>query len=223
MKENKGVTLVALVITIIVMLILLAVSVTIIIRSDILKTAKGAAENYKTQAELEGNLSNVIVDGKEYNSLEDYINELEEETEKNPEQGGSGENPEQGGSGENNNPPEDDTVQDTTAPSVDFRLGTPTRTTYPVTITLSNLTEGDYPITVEYYSRLFSEDEDTFGEVKYVDTISSGRTSSFTYSDLTVATKYMFRVIVRDRTGNFVVAEEDGTPYGEATSGGSGD
>lgn len=76
MKENKGITLVALIITIIVMMILVAVSVSIIINSDLLGTAQNAGRSYKEKADAEGNLSGddvqIIVGGETYDSLDAY-------------------------------------------------------------------------------------------------------------------------------------------------------
>lgn len=83
MKEQKGITLVALVITIIVMLILVAVSVTVALKGGLFDTAKdaktkweGASENEKTSnfvefeqnngTKLTGNDAiNAIVNGAE--------------------------------------------------------------------------------------------------------------------------------------------------------------
>jgi len=69
MKNQKGITLVALIITIIVMLILVAVSVAVIINSDLLGTAKNAGADYRANADAEGNMSingvNIVVDGEE--------------------------------------------------------------------------------------------------------------------------------------------------------------
>ena len=53
MKENKGITLIALIITIIVMLILVAVSVNVLINSNIIGQAEKAAKGYKTAYEQE--------------------------------------------------------------------------------------------------------------------------------------------------------------------------
>ena len=53
MKENTGITLIALIITIVVMLILVAVSVNIIINSNIIGQAEKAAKGYKTAYEQE--------------------------------------------------------------------------------------------------------------------------------------------------------------------------
>ena len=53
MKENKGITLIALIITIVIMLILVAVSVNVLINSNIIGQAEKAAEGYKTAYEQE--------------------------------------------------------------------------------------------------------------------------------------------------------------------------
>ena len=53
MRKNKGITLIALIITIIVMLILVAVSVNVLINSNIIGQAEKAAEGYKTAYEQE--------------------------------------------------------------------------------------------------------------------------------------------------------------------------
>lgn len=73
MRENKGITLVALIITIIVMLILAGVSVQIVINTDIFGIAEKAGSKMKAGYEEESNTSKVTIDGKEYNSIEEYI------------------------------------------------------------------------------------------------------------------------------------------------------
>ena len=75
MKENKGITLIALIITIVIMLILVAVSVNIIINSNIIGQAEKAAEGYKTAYEQESNIGQITIGGKTYNSIEDYLAE----------------------------------------------------------------------------------------------------------------------------------------------------
>ena len=75
MRKNKGITLIALIITIVVMLILVAVSVNIIINSNIIGQAEKAAEGYKTAYEQESNIGQVTIGGKTYNSIEDYLAE----------------------------------------------------------------------------------------------------------------------------------------------------
>lgn len=82
MKEQKGITLVALVITIIVMLILVAVSVTVALQGGLFQKAKTAANNTNTEAEAERSLSNGAVTVNngtadvQYNSVNEYINSL---------------------------------------------------------------------------------------------------------------------------------------------------
>lgn len=69
MKEQKGITLVALVITIIVMLILVGVSITVALNGGLFSTAKDAANNTAEARNAELNLSSgkVTVNGEEHN------------------------------------------------------------------------------------------------------------------------------------------------------------
>ena len=73
-KNKSGITLIALIITIIVMLILVGVVVTVVIQSNLLGTAKTAGDKYKTAYENESNMSEVTINGEKYASIEDYIN-----------------------------------------------------------------------------------------------------------------------------------------------------
>ena len=81
MERNKGITLVALIITIVVMLILVAVSVNILIKSNLIGTAEKTVNKYKTASEEESNSGVIEIDGKKYNSIEDYMKEKEGEKE----------------------------------------------------------------------------------------------------------------------------------------------
>ena len=72
-NRNEGITLIALIITIIVMLILVAVSVNILIKSNLIGTAEKTVNKYKTASEEE-NSGVIEINGKKYNSIEDYIN-----------------------------------------------------------------------------------------------------------------------------------------------------
>lgn len=65
MKGQKGITLVALIITIIVMIILVGVSVTIALNGGLFTTARDAANNTEAAVNAETNLSNgqVVIDG----------------------------------------------------------------------------------------------------------------------------------------------------------------
>ena len=73
LRNKSGITLIALIITIIVMLILVGVVVTVVIQSNLLGTAKTAGDKYKTAYEDESNMSEVTVNGEKYASIEDYI------------------------------------------------------------------------------------------------------------------------------------------------------
>ena len=72
-NRNKGITLVALIITIVVMLILVAVSMNVIIKSNLIGTAEKTVDKYKTASEEEANGGTIEINGKEYASIEDYI------------------------------------------------------------------------------------------------------------------------------------------------------
>ena len=73
-NRNEGITLVALIITIVVMLILVAVSVNVVIKSNLIGTAEKTVNKYKTASEEESKGGVIEIDGKKYNSIEDYIN-----------------------------------------------------------------------------------------------------------------------------------------------------
>ena len=76
MRKNQGITLIALINTIIVMLILGGVVVTVAIQSDLLGTAKTAGDKYKTAYEEESKMSGVTINGKQYGSIEEYMEEI---------------------------------------------------------------------------------------------------------------------------------------------------
>ena len=72
-NKNKGITLIALIITIVVMLILVAVSVNVIIKSNLIGTAEKTVDKYNKVAEEEGNSGVIEINGKKYNSIEDHM------------------------------------------------------------------------------------------------------------------------------------------------------
>ena len=74
MKKNKGITLIALIITIVVMLILVAVSVNILIKSNLIGVTEKTTEGYKTAAEDESKSSNIVIDGVDYSNVDEYLN-----------------------------------------------------------------------------------------------------------------------------------------------------
>ena len=74
MKKEKGITLIALIITIVVMLILVAVTIRILIDSGLIGKARQAGEDTKTRYAEESRLGeNITIDGTVYNSIDDYI------------------------------------------------------------------------------------------------------------------------------------------------------
>ena len=75
-NKEKGITLIALIITIIVMLIIVGVVVTVVIQSNLLGTAKTAGDKYKTAYEDESNMSEVTINGEKYSSIEDYLESI---------------------------------------------------------------------------------------------------------------------------------------------------
>ena len=72
LRKEQGITLISLIITIVVMLILVAVSVNVIIKSDLLGIADKAVNKYRTASEEEGNLGGIVINGIKYGSIEDY-------------------------------------------------------------------------------------------------------------------------------------------------------
>ena len=81
MKESKGITLVALIITIIVMLILVAVSVNVAIKSNLIGTAEKTTSKYEEERQKEGNIdTESTVNDK---NLNEYIEQLEYKIESN--------------------------------------------------------------------------------------------------------------------------------------------
>ena len=74
MKNTKGITLIALIITIIVMLILVAVSISVALNTGLFKSAGDATKNWKSAQEAEANVgSEIKIGDKTYSSIEDYL------------------------------------------------------------------------------------------------------------------------------------------------------
>ena len=81
-KRNRGITLIALIITIIVMLILVAVSVNILIKSNLIGTAEKAVNKYRT-ATGEESEGVITINGKTYSSIDEYMKDLNSKIELN--------------------------------------------------------------------------------------------------------------------------------------------
>ena len=73
--KNKGITLIALIITIIVMLILVSVTISMAINGGLFEKAGGAVSDTQNAIDKEQTLASgkVTIDGKEYNSIDEYI------------------------------------------------------------------------------------------------------------------------------------------------------
>ena len=78
-KNNKGITLIALIITIIVMLILVVATINVVINSGLIASAKNAVEKTRTAYEEEAQVESKIKVGEE--NLIDYLNNLNQEDE----------------------------------------------------------------------------------------------------------------------------------------------
>lgn len=80
-RREKGITLIALIITIIVMLILVAVVVRVAVTSGLFGHAQEATNSWSEAQRQEGEIGNgkVNINGKEYNSIDEYLNSNEKE------------------------------------------------------------------------------------------------------------------------------------------------
>ena len=74
--KQRGITLIALIITIIVMLILVGVSVNIALNNGLFKATQNAARETEAEKEKEKDISEgqITVDNTKYSSLEEYVN-----------------------------------------------------------------------------------------------------------------------------------------------------
>ena len=76
MRREKGITLIALIITIVVMLILVAVSINILVNSNLIGHAEKTGDAYAGAIKNEENLGNdgITINGQKYATIDDYIN-----------------------------------------------------------------------------------------------------------------------------------------------------
>ena len=76
MRKENGITLVALIITIVVMLILVAVSINILVNSNLIGHAEKTGDAYAGAIKNEENLGNdgITINGQKYATIDDYIN-----------------------------------------------------------------------------------------------------------------------------------------------------
>jgi len=75
-KQNKGITLIALIITIVVMLILVGIVVSTTINSNLINKVKRAKGEWERAEGEDSNLSGATINGEYYGSLQDYVTQL---------------------------------------------------------------------------------------------------------------------------------------------------
>ena len=77
-RKNKGITLIALIITIIVMLILVMVSIQIALNTGLFDAAGKATQKTNIAKEEEKEIASgkITIDEKTYNSIDEYVSEL---------------------------------------------------------------------------------------------------------------------------------------------------
>lgn len=76
MRGQKGITLVALIITIIVMLILVAVAITVVIQSGLLDTASEAGKKTQQAVQNESTMNDTVTINGNEGSIGDHVNNI---------------------------------------------------------------------------------------------------------------------------------------------------
>ena len=171
--KNKydGITLIALVVTVIVLLILAGVSITALTDDEkgVVTKAKEAAQKTEDASTEEDSDIQEIMD---YANSEDWSNTT--------------------------------TQTDTTAPTISaisVTEGYSSGLQLTASVTLSNVSSTDYPITIQYYLD---------GTLKTTSTLTSGTTSSYSYSGLDYE-DHVIKTIVKDTSGNSSTKEYEYT------------
>lgn len=77
MRKNIGVTLIALIITIIVMLVLAGVVINFIVKTNLIQTVEGAVQSWGQAQDKESRLRPIEINGKKYASAEDFARGIE--------------------------------------------------------------------------------------------------------------------------------------------------
>lgn len=208
--SRRGITLIALVVTIVVLLILAGISIAMLLGEDgIITQAKNAkletrgadveerVEIWKVENELHAN-SNISA-----KSETDFIEELKEEKLVNDDEIDItnkiikiGNREIYYGLSEK--------IEDKTAPVVVLGTATIGTTTVNFVTNISEINEADYPITIEYYKKLASESEEDYDKVdsKVITEGTTTITDSYTYTSLNQSTSYTLMAKVIDKSGN---------------------
>ncbi len=90
---------------------------------------------------------------------------------------------------------------DFVAPRIASSSMTYTNTTATVNLTFSKLEETDYPITVEYYIKKTTAPVEAYSFKKQV-VLTSGTSNSYTFTDLASLTSYNANIVLVDANGN---------------------
>ncbi len=91
--------------------------------------------------------------------------------------------------------------KDFVAPIIASSSMTYTNTTATVNLTFSRLEEMDYPVTIEYYIKKATAPVEAYSFKEEV-VLTEGTSNSYIYTDLTTATQYNAKIVIVDANGN---------------------
>ena len=201
-KKQKGITLIALIITIIILLILATVTIDIAIDGKLFDTAKDAVDRTNDRV------------AEEQGTIDELMNEwdkLQENTEDNPNTNTGGENNNTSGEG-NNNTGDGGEIIDNTPPTVTVTVQGTTTNSITVNVTARDNETG--MVSEPQYTYYIKETSTNTYQQK-----ANNTNSSYTYTGLTQGTKYDIKVEVNgDEAGNVGTGTTQGTT-GTVTSG----
>ena len=201
-KKQKGITLIALIITIVILLILAAVTIDVAIDGKLFDTAKDAVDRTNDRV------------AEEQGTIDELMNEwdkLQENTEENPNTNTGGENNNISGEG-NNNEGGGGEIIDNTPPIVTVTVQGTTTNSITVNVTARDNETG--MVSQPQYTYYIKEASASTYEQK-----TTNANSSYTYTGLTQGTTYDIKVEVNgDEAGNVGTGTTQGTT-GTVTSG----
>ena len=194
MNKKRGVNMIILSITILVMAILAATAITFLEDTDIINRAKNntKANNLEQVREIVKIAWN-NANSKALVTLEDLENAVNNAITKNNIDT----------TVYNIIVTEDDVFDSTdfVAPRIASSSMAYTTTTATVNLTFSKLEETDYPVVVEYYIKKTTAPVETYSFKKQV-VLTTGTSNSYTFTDLVSATQYNANIILVDANGN---------------------
>ena len=194
-KKQKGITLIALIITIVILLILAAVTIDVAIDGKLFDTAKDAVDRTNDRV------------AEEQGTIDELMNEwdkLQENTEENPNTNTGGENNNTSGEG-NNNTGDGGEIIDNTPPTVTVTVQGTTTNSITVNVTARDNETG--MVSEPQYTYYIKETSTNTYQQK-----ANNTNSSYTYTGLTQGTKYDIKVEVNgDEAGNVGTGTTQGT------------